>query len=145
MASQSWSRRNARARSLGFRNYYDYRMHNYGERPPSEPPARGTERAHLIGHRSPEALGRLADQGRIELVKVEPKKKDDEGRWIEGNLRVVLSDGRQVDFPLKGKQMEAGRMAKLYQRLVAGGATVIDSPSLDLFGRFSGQSLAEAA
>lgn len=37
MASEAYERRNARARALGYRNYYDYRIHGYGREPPGAP------------------------------------------------------------------------------------------------------------
>lgn len=138
MASDRWARRNARARSLGYRNYYDYRTHDYGAAPPAAPRPRGEQLSRLRGHRGASDLERLAQSGRIDLVKVLPRNKDPQtGQWKSALLRVTLEDGSERDFEIRGKQMDLERMKELRATLVTGGASVLDSPSLDLFGRFS--------
>jgi hypothetical protein len=68
MASAAWQRRNERARALGYRNYYDYRMHGYGATAPGVPPARGTEGEILRGHRGPAALRRFMQRRNVVQV-----------------------------------------------------------------------------
>ena len=50
-------KQNARAQALGYRNYYDYRIHDYGKRPPGEPVDPAT-RAKKAGARSEAAFRR---------------------------------------------------------------------------------------
>lgn len=66
MASAAWQARNAKAQSLGYRNYYDYRVHQYGKRPASEPAPTGRLLARLRGHgRAPGGrVGEGAREGR---------------------------------------------------------------------------------
>lgn len=138
MASSRWQARNARARSLGYKNYYDYRAHGFGAQPPAAPRASGEQLARLRGHRSAADLDRLVARGQVELVKVDPGERDPRtGQWKRGDLIVTLSDGRELTFRLKGAQLTKRRMRKLRRDLIAGGAQVLDSPSLDLFGRFA--------
>lgn len=146
MASPRWSRRNARARSLGYRNYYDYRTHNYGAEAPSVARPSGERLSKLRGHRSASDLENLTRSGRIEIVKVLPRDRDPKTKqWKSAIIRVTLDDGSEKEFELKGKQMDTRRMKQLHVDLVAGGVMVLDSPSLDLFDRFSDEAAAEEA
>lgn len=137
MASSSWERRNARARAAGYRNYYDYRAHGFGAKPPDAPRARGEELARLRGHRSAADLRTLVASGRVELVKVDPQQRDPKtGQWKRGDLIVTLSDGTERTFRLSGRQLTRSKMRALRGAFIDGGAMVLDSPSLDIFGRF---------
>lgn len=132
-----WENRNARARTLGYKNYYDYRAHGYGATPPKAPRATGERLAALRGHRSAAGLNRLSRSGRVELVKVNPGARDPKtGQWSTAEVTLTLDDGSERTFRLRGSQLERFRMRRLYLDLDRGGATVLDSPSLDLFQRF---------
>ena len=68
MASSAWEKRNAKARAAGYRNYYDYRVHNYGKRPARETVGQA-EREKYQGKRGPAQLRRaLKTPDRIALI-----------------------------------------------------------------------------
>ena len=136
-APSAWERRNARARQAGYLNYYDYRAHGYGAKPPAAPRAKGPELARLRGHASLADLNKLISRGQVELVKVNPGERNPKtGTWKSGDLIVTLSDGSERTFRLRGAQLSRAKMRLLRDRFADSGAMVLDSPSLDLFGRF---------
>lgn len=51
MASAAWERRNARAKALGYKSYYDYRVHGNGKIPPGRPALTGAAKQRARGHR----------------------------------------------------------------------------------------------
>lgn len=107
MASAYWHRRNEKARALGYKNYYDYRAHEYGRRPPEAPRARGAELRRLRGHGGPGGLQRLIEGGRVELLIVDPEIRDRKsGKWTRVRLDVTLDDGESRDFWLSGKRLD---------------------------------------
>lgn len=65
--SAAWRARNARARKLGYRSYYDYRIHDFGRIPAGKPPVPKGERADLRGHGSG-GRGFLAKLGEGDLI-----------------------------------------------------------------------------
>jgi hypothetical protein len=108
---RGWQRRNARARALGYRNYYDYRIHEYGRLPPSEPSPPGQRRAQLRGHRSPTDLERLLRSGRVELVLVNVARRDKKGRLQEVDVLVTDDRGRQTQYRLTGRTLTRSGIA----------------------------------
>ena len=121
--SPAWQRRNARAQALGFRNYYDYRAHNYGRRPPSEEPARGPELARLRGHRGPADLDRALSRGDVELMNVIQTSTDPP----EFEVLVTRADGSTATYRVRG-DAAIGRLNKQIDQLGPGGPKIIGSP-----------------
>ena len=92
MASAAWEGRNARARALGYRNYYDYRVHNFGRIPAGESAPTGEERQRLRGHRGAADVESVLRSGDVELVNV--IRVD----GLDFLLIVTTSDGRTREF-----------------------------------------------
>ncbi len=109
MASSAWERRNAKARALGYKNYWDYRTHGYGAAAPTAPRPRGEEFARLQGRRSARGLEGLLDRDQVELVKFWPRPDSFE-------IVVTLSDGSEKTFRLNKRQMkDTDRLMRLRQ------------------------------
>jgi len=61
---------------LGYRNYYDYRAHNFGRSKPSEPAAKGEKLRRLRGHAAGGDLAKTLRRGKIETLHIFYKGKD---------------------------------------------------------------------
>lgn len=120
MASAAWEARNAKARAAGFRNYYDYRAHNYGRR---ETKAEGAELERLRGHRADKDLARRIAARDIELISTGRIDRDPKtGRFRKVEVMVVDSQGREARYRL-GKLSKKDR-DRLSQALGASGVRV---------------------
>lgn len=109
----AYLRRNARARSLGYKNYYDYRVHDNGRLPPAQRPlARGEARSRARGHRSGADLVRALKPGSLVLVQ-NYSERDSQGRfrWVE--LMVIDESGRERSYRLTGKHLERANLEGL--------------------------------
>lgn len=86
------------ARKKGYRNYYDYRVHQYGKRPPDEPVERGGG-APEKGRRGKAALKRALkkDHDKIALI-VEVPVQTKHGQWSRVNYIATYTDGRIVEY-----------------------------------------------
>lgn len=74
-------------------------------------------------------------------MKVLPQDRDPKTKqWRKATIRVTLEDGSEREFVLRGSQLDPENLEDLHAAMVGGGATVLDSPSLDLFGRFEQES-----
>ena len=112
--AQSWADRNAQAQSLGYRNYYDYRVHDYGNMPPGEPGATGELLDRLRGHRGAADLGSFIerqrdaddydyDVTRAVAADVQPSyERDAEGRWTYISVTLLMDDGTEREYRLRG-------------------------------------------
>ena len=134
--SPAYAARNARARAAGYKSYYDFRVHNHGAIPPSQPAPTGEARSRLRGHRSAEDLRKSALDGAMITV-TDHSGRDNKGRykWVE--LTVIDAKGVQRTYRLSGKQLKPEFLRKLIEDVQAGGAVLSPSPSLDL-RRYSG-------
>lgn len=92
MAS-SWQERNEAARAKGYKNYYDYRAHNYGRIPPERPALSGERLARAAGRAGPAGLKRALTGGRAELVIVTPTQRDKGGRFSQVSVDVTYANG----------------------------------------------------
>lgn len=127
MASRYWQARNARARALGYQNYYDYRAHGYGRTPPGAPRAKGPELRRLRGHAGPEDFRSLVRRGRVEMVIVDATDRDRKtGKFRRARLDVTLDDGGQQDFWLRGSQLTPDKAKQLGQFLIDHNITIFD-------------------
>lgn len=139
--SSSYERRNARARAEGYRNDYDRRVHGNGTIPASEPVTAEMRQAHR-GHRSYADLNRLIDrlgrQGGGEArddVQVSPLglNRDARGRWTEVDVLVLMPDGSERRFVLRGRQASQASLKRLRASLGAAGVSYLAAPSIDVF------------
>ena len=98
----TWEDRNERAREAGYRNYYDYRIHDYGALPPDSD-VTGEELAAARGHRSEADLSRMVGDG--DLVDFTNYQRNSQGQfeWVEFEL--LKSTGEQFTFRLQGYQL----------------------------------------
>lgn len=128
---ERYARRNERARALGYRNYYDYRIHRNGELPPSEPPPVGEERQRLRGHRGlQDFLDAIREGSVISLVShISRIERRPNGRYKQIDKMLLLPDGTQRIFTLRNLTREQllGAIADESAR----GATWSPAPSLD--------------
>jgi hypothetical protein len=132
--SSAYQRRNARAQALGYRNYYDYRIHSHGRRPPSEapPPPGSAERSRLRGHRGSADLVRSLKPGDVIVVPdgLPDVTRDAKGRYQKIEVMVLRDDGSTDRFTIRRRTYE--QMAALLEKMAAKGAMFSPSPSLDL-------------
>lgn len=128
------ARDNARARALGYRSYYDYRLHDNGRRPPDAPvpPAGTAERARLRGHRGTADLLRTLRPGDVLVVPdgLAAIAKDSKGRYARVDVMVLREDGRADTFTIRRATYD--RMTRIVDRINASGAIFSPSPSLDI-------------
>lgn len=131
-APSSWARRNANARAKGYKNYYDYRIHDFGKLPASQPPVpSGEPRARLRGHRSGADLRKAVGTGDLVLVSSHSQRKPDGTfDWVE--VTVVDARGTERTYRLTGKQLKSGALDDLIQTIHDAGGVISPSPSLDL-------------
>lgn len=123
---------NARARRLGYKDYYDYRLHDNGKIPASKPlpprGQRGEQRGHAGGLRKflkelkPGDIIVMPDG----LAAVDLDKQD---RFREVRKLVLKEDGRAPVYVLK--RLTYDRMVRLIEQEEERGATWSPSPSLD--------------
>lgn len=129
--SPAYVARNLRAQALGYRNYYDYRIHGHGTVPPDRPAPTGETRQRLRGHRGPADLLRTNLDGAL-LTVTDHSERDSQGRyrWVE--LTVVDARGRQRTYRLSGRSLQGDRLQRTISAAQAAGGVLSPSPSLDL-------------
>lgn len=133
--AKSWDDRNRQAQAQGYRNYYDYRVHNYGRTPPSEPAPTGSTLGRLRGHRSYEDLQSEIQRGRVTAFIATPEGgRNPDGTYKRVVVTVVKPDGSQDEYRLRGKQMGRAKLQSLKASMTAAGVFYVDTPSLDLYG-----------
>lgn len=129
--SPAWNARNARAQAAGYRNYYDYRAHDYGRIPPAGEPLRGEPLSRARGHRSAADLARAVQEGAVVMVGGHSERGKD-GRYTWVDLVLVRPDGSERVYRLRGKQITEQHLQQLADRIDQAGGVVSPSPSLDL-------------
>src|SRR4051812_22148218 len=89
-AQSAYDKRNTRARQLGYRNYYDYRLHDNGRVPPGPIKLSTAARARRRGHRGrSDFLASLGEGDLILLpygissVEFDDDARDGEGAYVE--------------------------------------------------------------
>lgn len=130
MASERQNRLNAKARSFGYRNAYDYRIHGYGRLPASEA-VTGEALARARGHRSAADLERMVGPGDVVSVWTYGPR-DTEGRYKWVDVLLLDAEGTERIFRLRGKQITARNLDRLAQTIDNRGAVVSPAPSLDI-------------
>lgn len=130
MASDRQNRENARARSAGYRNAYDYRIHGYGRIPASEKIS-GEALARARGHRSAADLERAVGPGDVVSVwTYGPRNDDGTYKWVD--VLLLRADGKEVMYRLRGQALKARRLDRMAQTIDARGGVVSPAPSLDI-------------
>ena len=128
------ARDNERARALGYRSYYDYRLHGSGRIPPDQaPPARGTpERAALRGHRGLADFERSLRPGDVILLPdgLASIGKTSTGAYSRIRVLVIKEDGSEQRFTIRRATYQ--RMVAMLNTAAAAGAIFSPAPSLDL-------------
>lgn len=130
MASPRQTRANARAQSLGYRNYYDYRIHGYGLIPAAERIS-GEQLARARGHRSAADLERAVGPGDVVSVwTYGPRDKEGRYKWVD--VLLLDANGGERIYRLRGKQITARNLDRLARTIDLRGAVVSPAPSLDI-------------
>lgn len=141
MASSSWERRNDRARALGYRNYYDYRAHDFGR---SRAKLSGEALRAARGHVGAADLEALLRSGRVAVLSQEPVgDRDASGRYRQVNVAAQLTDGSQRRFRLRGAALQPDHMAGLRGAVSDAGTDIYTNPSLDVLFLFDRDDLEE--
>ena len=117
-----YQRRNQRARALGYRSYYDYRVHDNGRIPPDRPALSGEARQRARGHRSERDLVGAVHGG--SLVMSFGGTRNRLGQWDRVDVIVVQPDGKEMTFVLRGKSLRRDRLEALLDVLESRGAAV---------------------
>ena len=91
--ARPWEERNAAARAKGYKNYYDYRAHNYGRIPPEKPKLSGERLARAAGRAGPAALRKALTSGEAELVIVTPTQRNRAGQFTQVSIDVTNANG----------------------------------------------------
>jgi hypothetical protein len=138
----AYRRRTLRAVRLGYKSYYDYRTHNYGELPP-EQKVTPALRERLRGHRSyrdlVHALERLPAGAIVAPVGL---NRDSDGRWRGVSFLILYPDGREKEFLLRGRQASEQALKGLRDLLQELGIGWLSAPSLDVFAASESEGLA---
>lgn len=135
--SERTARDNARARRLGYRDYYDYRLHDNGRLPPGPLRISKAERARRRGHRGrADFLASLGEGDLIILpyglssVEFDEDARDGEGAYVEVTKLVVDGDtGEEREYVLRN--LTRDEMIATIEAEAARGAIFSNSPSLD--------------
>lgn len=132
MASRSWDRRNDAARAAGYKNYYDYRVHDFGRLPPSAPVV-AADRPRLRGHRSAADLERDVKEGSFVTYNgSERDPRTGEYKWLE--IAVVDAKGKERIYRLRGDQLNKENLQATLAAIGAAGGFLAPSKSLDIAG-----------
>lgn len=132
-----YERRNARAQALGYRNYYDYRLHFNGRVPPGPINVTPAERRQRRGHRGrADFLASLREGDLIILprglssVEFDEDARDGEGAYIEVEKLVIHArSGRESTWVLRN--LTRDEMIDTIFREQQRGAVFSPAPSLD--------------
>lgn len=127
------ARDNVRARGLGYKDYYDFRLHDMGRIPPDVDVSQLTpeERARRRGHRGVTDFLRGLEPGDVLIVPdgLSAIKKDEKGRFMQVRKLVIKDDGREQRFTLR--RVSYQRMVEIIEAERKAGAVWSPTPSLD--------------
>jgi hypothetical protein len=122
--SPAYEARNARARALGYRSYYDYRAHGNGALPPSQPRLSGAALRRARGHAGAADLRRETKPGTLIMATPDASSRRKDGTYGRVFVTAIGEDGSEREYLLKGKQLDAGELDKLMADLNAAGAVM---------------------
>lgn len=132
MASAAYEARNARARALGYRSYYDYRAHGNGATPPTAPRLAGGALRKARGHASAADLLSDARPGTLVTATPDPLSRRRDGTYSRVHITAIGEDGSERDYLLRASALKAKSLDKLIAGLAAAGVVFSPSPSLDI-------------
>ena len=133
----AYERRNQRARELGYRNYYDYRLHKNGRIPPGPLTLSPAERARRRGHRGRNDFLRSLGEGDLILlpygissVEFDESARDGEGAYAEiVKLVIDAQTGDEREYVLRN--MTRAELIETIYAEQERGAVFSPAPSLD--------------
>lgn len=126
----TWADRNAKARSLGYRNYYDYRIHGYGKIAQSEE-IQGVELSMARGHRSRSEMLDMIEEG-DNVVVWRTGDRDRLGRYTSVDFLVKKQNGDEELFRLTRGQLTVPELEYLIGEIDLLGGVTSPSPSFDI-------------
>lgn len=139
--SERTARDNARAQALGYRDYYDYRVHGYGAVPPGEPVTPEMRRAYR-GHAGLTDLVRAINRPRGRPIEVQPMglNRGADGRWqtilVVAVFRSTTGQVYRQNYYLRGQAGSSANLRALRENLGAPGSRVPPPPGGgDILGR----------
>lgn len=104
MASPTTEARNARAQALGYRNYYDYRIHDNGRIPPEESSLQGSDLTRARGHRGYMDLRAALGEGDLVSVSdVGPRNRLGQYQWVD--VSVADANGDETVYTIRGSRI----------------------------------------
>jgi hypothetical protein len=121
VASAAYQRRDARARALGYASYYDYRAHDNGRIPPSQPRLTGSELKRARGHASAADAISTLHGGHVELAMLVVERRHADGRASQVRLTLLMDDRTDQEFILQGPALERERILDLIAAMKAAG------------------------
>ena len=130
---------NARARGLGYKDYYDYRIHDNGRIPPGEPPLSGSERSRARGHAGRADFLRFIRANPDVYVLPVGLERRANGQWERIHIAVILPDGSERHYYLRSRPGTASdptsqrNLEALRDELQAAGIYWVAAPSIDVF------------
>lgn len=135
--SERTKRDNARARALGYKDYYDYRLHDFGRVPPGPIKLSPAERAKRRGHRGRADFLSSLDEGDliilpygISSVDFDEDARDGEGAYVEiVKLVIDASTGEEREYVLRN--LTRDELIETIYEEESRGAVFSPAPSLD--------------
>lgn len=124
--SERTARDNARAQALGYRDYYDFRVHGYGRIPPGEPVTPEMRRS-FRGHAGLSDLIQAINRSRNRPIQIQPMgtERGADGRW-KVILVVAVFRGRtgvyRQNYYLRGQAASSKNLKALRDNLSAPGS-----------------------
>ncbi len=130
--STSYERRNARARALGYKSYYDFRTRGQsGARPPDAAPLEGYELRLARGHASRADLVASIKPGTLVVASPDEESRRKDGSYSRIQITTIDADGKERNFLLRGSS--ARNLKQLVAQIEAAGGILSPSYPLDEF------------
>jgi hypothetical protein len=132
--SERTARDNARARALGYRDYYDYRVHGFG-RIPAGTEVTGEMRRAYRGHAGLSDLIAAINRPRNRPIEVQPQgiERGADGRWktirVGATFRTATGGVYQLSYYLRGQAASSKNLRALRDNLASPGSRTPPSSS----------------
>jgi hypothetical protein len=133
----AYERRDARARALGYENYYDYRLHDNGRLPPGPIEMSPAERARRRGHRGRLDFLRSLGEGDLIIMPygLSSVEFDDDARGGEGAyveiVKLVIDGDTGADRTYILRNLTRDELADTIEEEERRGVIFSPAPSLD--------------
>lgn len=118
--SSSWDKRNARAQALGYRNYYDYRVHDNGRIAPERRPLRGERLTRARGHRGAADFRTLLQSGRVDLLTMIDVERNAAGQVTAIHVQTITAEGKIQSWRLTGDAADPRRFVAIIEGIDPG-------------------------